>query len=288
MSFHLTPIDTPPMTATHSDNPSEEPDDAAHNVQRSLPRMPGRWPNPSGGTGNDGDPLIFPPHLFDRPSTIFVYGASRSVVNLTLYALASEANPEFFWVELGEFADRRDPLDPVHLGWIPQNRLWLVGEPDPFRRPAVSGLSRLLDIIRADESPESLDQFAEFLNLPDRSQEMFTSRDPAGRPGVVAVTDSHHLQGELSARRISSLLSVHLNAGVSLMVGAGESAGPLRDLFGFVFRLEGPRRAPGDWRRHQLVCEKGISSGPLGDLRPIGLETVPLLREVFSRAGSSA
>jgi len=231
---------------------------------------------------------VFPPRLFEQPNSVFVYGPSRPVVNMTVFAFASVTNPEFHWVELGAVTGGRDRLDPVQLGWIPPDRLWIVGEPDAFRRPTTSGMDRLSDMIHSDEPPDSLDQLAEFLKLPDRSQEVFTFRSSGGRPGVVAVTDVHHLQGELSARRISSVLSVHLNAGVSVIVGNGTTSGTLRDLFGFVFRVLGPEDAPSEWKDHRLVCEKGITSGPLGGLRPMSYEAIPLLREVFQRAGSTA
>lgn len=276
------------MARASREEASGKSDDEVHSGRGSLHRMPGRAPDHSEHPGDDDDSAVFPAQLFEQPNSIFVYGAPRSVVNLTLFALASAANPEFHWVELGLQTGRRELLDPVHLGWIPQNRLWLVGDPDAFRRPPDVALDRLSAMIREDEPAESRAQLTEFLSLPDRSQQIFTHQDPHGRPAVVAVTDVHHLEGELSPQRISSVLSVHLNAGVSVMVGDGETPGPLRDLFGYVFRLQAPGRGSSDWRDYRLVCEKGISAGPLRDFRPLDLAAVPLLRDVFTKAGSVA
>jgi len=59
---------------------------------------------------------------------------------------------------------------------------------------------------------------------------------------------------------------------------------PGQELFDFVFRLEGRNGDAVNWRRSPLVCERGITSGPLRDSRSVPLEEVPILAEVLSRA----
>lgn len=253
-----------------------------------LHRMPSRQP-PNAPTGGPADePPVFPARLFARPHSVLVYGSTLPLVNLTLFALASHTNPEFHWVEIGRGSEELTPCNPIQLGWIPDDRLWLVDSPDSLRPNDASMNLPLFEMIRSDEPPDSLQQFTEFLRLPEISQRILASHSPDGRPGVVAVTNVHRVGDVFSAESVPRILSVHRNAGFSVLVGAAGSSGPGRDLFDFVFRLQGPGVESADWRHHQLVCERGISSGPLRELRPVRLDEIPLLEQVLSKAQPSS
>jgi len=246
-------------------------------------RLPPRRtpPRPSRRDPNDG---FFPGALFEQPTMVFVYGPSRPLVNLTLFALARETNPDFQWVDLGGSNTARAPCDPVRLGWIPDDRLWLVDQPDALRPGDRNANQSLFDMIRRDESPEALDRLTEFLSLPDVSQRIIAAMPSGGRPGVVAVTDADRLHIAISTDQVPWVLNVHRNAGFSVLVGWPGEAGAGRDLFDFVFRLQGKDDERLDWKRNQLVCEKGVRSGPLANLRPVRLEEIPLVADVISRA----
>jgi hypothetical protein len=232
----------------------------------------------------DPGPAIFPRWLFERPCSLFVYGPSRPLVNLALFAFAHYTNPEFHWVEIGARSEPRPPCDPVRLGWIPESRLWRVDQPDVLRpNDAVAELP-LAGLISPDEPVESLRQFVEFLRLPDQSQQLIASHLPNGHPGVVAVSDIDRVEGTFSSTDVDSILAVHRDAGFSVMVGNRGAPGPGRDVFDFVFRLQGDDDRSDEWKKNQLVCEKGISSGPLRELRPVHLQEVPMLFEVISKA----
>jgi hypothetical protein len=216
-----------------------------------------------------------------------VYGACRPLVNLTLFALATTTNPDLEWVEIGGPKDVQTLPDPVELGWIPEDRLWRVNDLDALQPSLLSENLSLVGTIQSDESPEIISQITEFLRLPDRSQRILATRPPEDRPGVVAVTDTHRAEGAISADRVPSILTVHRNAGFSVFIGHEESPGPGRDLFDFVFHLNGENEDAADWRKSELVCERGISSGPLRDARPVLLEDLPIVAHVLFRAASS-
>jgi len=248
------------------------------------PKIPSRRLPTSSEPGPDRRSTVFPPDLFDRAHSVMVYGPHRSLVNLTLFALAKTTNPDFEWVEIGSPKDDRSPCEPVPLGWIPEDRLWLVDRPDELLPDDLSANLSLTRTIRSDEPAEILAQITEFLRLPDRSQQILATRPPNGKPGVVAVANAFRVERNFAASRVPSILTVHRNAGFSVLVGYSEAAGPGREVFDFVFHLDGDGQNIEDWRKNHLVCERGITSGPLRDSRPVLLEDIPILSGVLSRA----
>jgi len=234
-----------------------------------------------------GEPPVFPVELFYQAHSVLVYGPSRPLVRLTLFALASSVNPMFHWVEFASPTVERTPCDPVRLGWIPDDRLWLIDPAERFSPDTANEKLSISKLISAEEPPESLNHFAEFLRLPELSQQIIASQAPDGHPGVVAVTNVQHVADAFAYDRVPSILSVHRHSGFSVMVGHDETAGPGRELFDFVFRLEGTGDRLHDWKRYNLVGEKGISSGPLRDRRPVRLDEIPLLDAVLSEARPS-
>ena len=227
---------------------------------------------------------MFPITLFNQAHSVLVYGASKPLVRLTLFALASSVNPQFHWVEFGPRSVVRTPCDPVRLGWIPDDRLWLIDPPEVLGLDDARGSLPISRLISVEEPAESLNHFAEFLRLPELAQQIISSQAPDGHPGVVVVTNPHHVADAFSSDRVLSVLSVHERSGFSVMVGHNETPGPGRELFDFVFRMQGDGDRLSDWKRHQLVCEKGITSGPLRARRPVRLDEIPLLDAVLSRA----
>jgi hypothetical protein len=247
-------------------------------------RLPPRRPPTREEVATDTASRSLPSHLFDRPVSVFVYGSSRPLVNLVLYALAARTNPDFHWVDIGDPTTERAPCDPVQLGWISDDRLWRVERPEMLRPDDRNDHLPLFRVIRPDEPSESLARFTEFLSLPDQSQQILATRPPPDRPGVVVVSNAHRAGDAFAPSRVATILNAHRNAGFSVMVGYAGSASPERDLFEFVFRLDGVDNRHEDWKENQLVCEKGIRGGPLGSLSPVRLEEVPLVAEIVMRA----
>lgn len=252
-----------------------------------MHRVPGREAGRPSDENDPGEASILPDALFDRPHSVLVFGPSRPLVRLTLFAIASAVNPEFHWVEFSPRSAERAPCDPVRLGWIPDGRLWLIDPPHSLRPDDVSATMPMSKLISGDEPSDSRDRFAEFLRLPKLSQEIIASQTPDGHPGVVVVTEAQHAAAAFATNRIPPILSLHQELGFSVMLGHDSPPGPGRDMFEFVFRLQGEGERLEDWKSYQLICEKGISSGPLRDRRPVPLGEIPLLVEVLGRARPS-
>jgi len=275
----LFPIGSPVSPGPIPHRPPER--ERSENLPHKVP--PRRPPSSSGAASNGGD-NIFPTHLFDRPNSVLVYGPSRPLVNLALYAFAEATTPDFQWLDIGVPGEERPAVDPIQLGWIPEERLWLVDRPDALRPDDLTANLALFGLIRSDEPPTTLAQITEFLRLPDTSQRILSTHPNDGRPGAVAVTNAHRVMAAYPPHRVPPILALHVNAGFSVIVGYADSAGPGRNVFDFVFHLEGP--SVSEWRQSHLVCEKGITSGPLRDGRPVALEEIALLANVLTSATS--
>jgi len=264
-------------TPPDAGNPPHPPSDPLH-------RLPGREVNrPVADPGREGTAL-FPGSLFHQPHSVLIFGPSPRLVRLTLFAFASWANPEFHWVEFSPTTAERTPCDPVRLGWIPAERLWLIDSPNSLEPNDMNISDALSKMISAEEAPEERDRLAEFLRLPELSQRIIASQAPNGHPGVVAVSEVHRASENFSPNQVVSLLALHQGLGLSVMIGHYRPPGPGRELFDFVFRLQGEGERLDDWKRYQLVCEKGIASGPLRDRRAISVEEIPHLVELLLRA----
>ena len=281
------PLSAPPSVPPRDGDVSPPPSQISGRsgpIEGPLHKVPPRHPHLAAAGGSPNDSSEFPSHMFGQPSSVFVYGTSRPLVNLTLYALATHTNPEFQWVEIGALSEDRMPCDPVRLGWIPGSRLWVIDRPKELR-PGADHLP-IHDLIRSDEPEEVLGHFSDFLRLPDTSQRILTATSPE-RPGVVAVTNAQRVQQSFPFEVVPSILNVHRRSGYSVIIGFGEHPGAGRDVFDFVFRLQGQDLEKKDWKGMELVCEKGIDSGPLKESRPVRLDQIPLIANVVSEARST-
>lgn len=249
------------------------------------PTGPGRRAPVLRGGGRSPSTQL-PPRLFERPTSVFVYGPSRPMVNLALFALAEATTPQFQWLDILPPGEERPTDDPVRLGWVRDDQLWVVETACEFQPDPLSADPPVFSLIRSDEPPTTVTELREFVRLPETSQRILATPPPSNGPGVVAVPNAHRVMAKFPAAQIPSLIHAHHSAGFSVYVGYAEGAGMGRTAFDFVFRLDGER--PENWRSSRLSCEKGISAGPLRANRAVGLADLPLFASVFSRAFPSS
>ena len=276
-----------PLRATLNP-PGEYPDRRVPPLGRAISDAPtGTGRRRLGTTGNSGlvDGVV-PLRLFDRPTSVLVYGPSRDLVNLAVFALAEATTPTFQWLDIRVPGETRLALDPVVLGWVAADRLWAVESPGSLQPNDLGATSALFALIRSDEPPATVTQITEFLRLPETSQRILAVPPGDRRPGVVAVPNAHRVMASFSASQVPGILRAHRNSGFSVYAGYAEAAGTGRSAFDFVFRLEGEGASA--WRTTACVCEQGIRTGPLADGRPVPLGQIPLFARVVERAASSA
>jgi len=227
------------------------------------------------------DPAL-PAVLRARAVSAFVYGPSRTMVGLTLYAFARATNPEFLWVEVRVPGEAPERSDPVALGWVPEGRLVSLDRRETLRSDRAASVAAIASLLHTEEPDDSFDRVAEFLRLPDPSQRILARPPSDGTPGVVAVTNAHRLMAAYCSNRVPAILSAHLSAGYSVFVGWAETAGEGRQQFDYVFRLDG--ESARDWRESTITCEKGDDTGILRVGHSVRLPRLTFLERVFEEA----
>jgi hypothetical protein len=208
------------------------------------------------------------------------------LVNLALFVLAQATTPQFQWLDLLPPGEERQPADPVRLGWVRDDQLWVVEAACDFQSDPLSADPPVFSLIRSDEPPASVEELREFVRLPETSQRILATRPPSNGPGVVAVPNAHRVMAKFPADQIPALIHAHHTAGFSVYVAYAENSGLGKEAFDFVFHLDGAR--PENWRTSRLSCEQGISTGPLRANRAVGLPELPVFASVFSKAIPSA
>ncbi|MCI4325876.1 MAG: hypothetical protein L3K00_08390 [Thermoplasmata archaeon] len=274
---------SPPLSGTLTP-PAERP---GNGPPKSPRPEPGELPAPprrrSIRVSERATPSIaLPVRLFDRPTSVLVYGPSRPLVNLVVFALAEATTPKYHWVDICVPGEQRLEVDPVRLGWIHHDRLWSVENPAALRPDPLAADSSVFGLVRFDEPQATVTQITEFLRLPEMSQRILSTPLPARGPGVVAVPNAHRVMASFSADRVGPILKVHRTAGYSVYVGFADAAGDERKEFEYVIRLDGESLS--HWETSPVVCERGVVSGPMADETPVSLGDVPLLAGVFGRA----
>ena len=208
----ITPSDQRPHRAPGPRFPSPPPgaDPLPPRIGESAPPGP-----PTGGNG-------LPTHIAHGPTSLIVYGPSLSVVNLTLYAFAHAANPKFLWVNIRA---RNEPIfagDPAALGWVPREQLLTFDRPEALRPNATVAAAAVSQLIAADEPTTSLNRLLEFVQLPDFTQCLLAEKPSDGRPGLLAVPNTHALTSTFTTTRVEAIIDAHVQAGYSLFVGYPE------------------------------------------------------------------
>jgi hypothetical protein len=266
---------------SHAFGPSDEP--PRNDVVTPLSR-PARGPasrhllhlNPELSPTNGRSPRAPP-----APSAI-VYGGSRPLVNLVLYALGSNANPRLLWLDVRPKSEPRSQWDPVRMGWLDERRVWSA-EPDRALAPdAASERVAIFDVVRADEPPAMLARLAEFLRLPPTIQEILAEMPPSGHTNVLAVANVDRISGSFPAQTLAPILSAFAWARCSLYVGFAGTTPPAVAPFSHVVRVEGS--SPANWRDGQVHFEKGqFTDGPAAGTS-LAIGQLPYLERVFRQA----
>lgn len=262
----------------------ESPD--ANPVPQPSPRVVAgvRKENP-GGSKSTGGRNQDPPVRLGRdgkPTTVFVGGTSRPVVNSVAYAIAEMIDLTPFWLDVRDAAQSPDGLDPATTGWIPPDRMFVSEGGRGLEPEALVAGASLWKLVRADESPALLSQLKEFLQLPEVIQEILSAASPKSGPKAVVTANSDRLvhmfpkTPEGLQRFLTSI------AGASLSIVAAHTGAPVQARFGFktVFRVD--VETPARWMEGTIVCEQGIAQGPFALGRSNRLSDVPGIARVFA------
>jgi hypothetical protein len=217
-----------------------------------------------------------------RPVSMLVYGPNRPLVNLVLFAMAERASRALHWLELRAASEPTPDLAPSRLGWIAHDHLWIVDPLQAWATAAGRADATLREVIRSDESPETLAQLSAFLRLPEEIRRILTAEPPAQQPGVLAIANSDRTPPGVAEGALPPMWSAIDGAGFSLFVGFGGSPPEARSRFESVLRVDGP--SPYRWREATVTLERGSAPGVLQEGETVGLGDLPFAARVLRRA----
>jgi hypothetical protein len=232
------------------------------------------------------DPLSveFPPEVRKGPTTIYLWGTSRPVLNLTLFAIARFLNPRFHWLDIREPDVAAAPTDPVRLGWVAEDRLFLVDCPRSLELGPEVPRDSVRRVVRSDEPDEVIADLSSFIRLPSISQEIAASAARGSRPGVLAASNTDRITAfyPSTAEGVRPLLSVMTRRGISIVFAHTGQPSAHRQAYDYIFAVDAP--GPERWREGGILCEKGISQGPLRVGNPVPLQRIAVVAQTFERA----
>ena len=256
---------TPPNRDGTADGPARSPDDPNALGTADLEE---RWVLPAGAAG--------------KPSTIYVYGDCRPVVNGVAFAMADMLDLTPLWVEVRDAVRDGDEVTAASAGWIPPDRFFLSQEGSGLEPNDGVANMALWTIVRSDEPSEHLAELTDFLRLPLLLQEMIGRWTPDSGPRAVVVANVERVKhlfprepGE--ARRF---LATILNHSASLVVTHMGEPGEGRFAFNAVFRVHAS--SFDSWSDGTLECEKGRARGPFSIGRPRRLGDIPSVARILT------
>jgi hypothetical protein len=249
-----------------------------------VPLAGGRGPlgRPPRGAGTPPVSVVGRSAGSPPPPSVVAYGTSRALVNLTLYALAQDANPGFHWLDVRSDLESTSQWDPVRLGWVESSRLWSTDPMHPLVPDHPPANAAIFHLVRSDEPPRMLARLADFLRLPSKMQEILAEIPTDGGSNLLAVANADRMTGTIPSDAIAPILDAFEWTGCSLFVGFTGTSPPSLDRFTHVVRIEGDSAVR--WRTARVYFER-VGAGASGaELSGASLSEIPFLERVFLRA----
>ena len=226
------------------------------------------------------NPLVHRTHA-GRAATIFVGGASRSVVNGVAFVLAEMIDLTPFWLDVRGSGVPLDGPDPASTGWIPPDRLFVSENGrglEGYQHPVEKAL---WTIVRSDEPKSVLSHLSDFLHLPELIQEILSAAEPSGNPRALVAANTDRVV-QLFPREPGELqrfLRTLAESSLSIVAAHTGPSGPGRFAFDTVFRVDATR--PQSWLDGTITCEQGPGRGLLSVGRSTRLSDVPSIARVL-------
>ena len=216
------------------------------------------------------------------PTTVFVRGTSRPVVNSVGFALAELTDLTPLWLDVRDDTDGPSGPDPGTMGWIPPDRLFVSENGAGLAAGAPGAMKALWTIVRADEPAEVLSNLTDFLRLPELIQEILSAASSNGAPRALVLANSDRVAHLFprSAEGLQKFLATLAASSLSIVAAHTGPSAPSRFGFGTVFRVEAD--SPTRWIEGTIICEQGIESGPFAIGRVNRLSDIPGIARVFT------
>lgn len=222
-----------------------------------------------------------PSDLFLRPSSTFLWGRSRPLLNWVAYALASTNPAGYRWTEVREGGGKDDDLGPVSQARIPASHLSLR-TPKQLRQSDAEANLAIGAIVRSEGGSGSVPRIVDFLRLPAPTQALLSKLPVSASPIVIALANGDRIVHLYPEATVDHVLRTIVEGGVCLLVTYADVARVAHLHFDHVLHLEGS--GPRSWREATLRIEKGPDSGPLRTGRTFRLADVGPVAAVLSPA----
>jgi hypothetical protein len=210
--------------------------------------------------------------LRKKPYAVLVHGAPRSLLLRFTYAFARANDPDLYWVDVRDSADRVDPPGPVELGWIPNDHLFILSRSEAKPHDALSNLA-LWTVIRSDEPRAVLGDLTDFLRLPSGLQEVLGAygREDDRPIFVIANADRVRSHYPRTTEEIRVFVDSMLNAGVTPVFATLNPSGAGR--FAYDLLLDVEARDEAHWRDGTVQCERSFPGAPFQPGSSVRLES---------------
>jgi hypothetical protein len=236
-------------------------------------------PSSSGGSRGHNPSIL--PNRSGGPTTVFVGGSSRPIVNSVAFAVAEAIDLTPFWLDVRDSRARDEGPDPGSMGWIPPDRLFVSQDGHGLEEEVDGAMEALWTIVRSDEPASVLSNLTDFLRLPELIQEILSATSPTGTPKAMVAANSDRVTHLFprTAEGLQRFLATLSASSLSIIAAHTGPDVPGRFGFATVFRVKAD--SPDQWMEGTIVCEKGIERGPLAVGRATRLSDVPGIARVF-------
>jgi hypothetical protein len=207
----------------------------------------------------ESGPLDFT-ELTRSPGATILWGESRGIVNRVLFAMVRANDEDPFWIQVLSSGPEESAPTPVDLHWIRKERLYLVGDPDELKPHAALGNMALVNLL-AEERPQ-LSLLADFLRLPEVTQELIAHQQGSGSPRALGIANADRVRKYYhgSPEEVEPFLQAMVSGGLLPFFGSTTRPGPAQWAFDHSFEVRAPSLAR--WNEGSLRCEKAPTASP--------------------------
>jgi hypothetical protein len=208
------------------------------------------------------------PDGFNKPSSVFISGTSRSLLKWFAFASLSPYASRVYWTDVRLPGEILDPLDPMTIHAIREDSVYVLSPRDlqPDDQGARQAEVAAATMLHSDEPASSIEGLVEFLRMPSHAQNLISSTGRIDAPSILVTANAQRLATVYSLDRVGALMRAMLEAGTCQVALWAEAPTTYTSMFDLILHVEGSGSA--DWRNATVQCEKGIATGPLGSGKP--------------------
>jgi len=219
------------------------------------------------------------PELHEKPTSVFLHGSCRPLLDWIVYAMLTQSDPEYVWTYIRFDQERMDPLGPFGQDVVPASQLSFVLPTDLRHRASRTSGGSTPPPQRG--GGEANTPAPGFFDLPVHTQELIARVRKAGRVPVLALSNGHRLASFYPTEDVPPTLRAIQEAGVSLVMTWVDTIPGGSSAFDFVIGVEGTD--PSKWREATLRCSLGYSRGPMRTGHVYRLGSLPEVAGVLTR-----